>query len=186
MSAQKKGDEDPTYDRQLLLGGAKRNAVLELWEVKRYGIDSYGDADYVSIYGMRPADWYAKGVRLLGRTAVECTRDGLGDAIGKDIAAIAEVDCLAEQPAEQHRQGRNHHDRHQQQPGAPRARVRPAPDPEPEADDREEQRHPEAKRHGCAPTAIPIGVPAAPRCRGGSSGRPHMFRPASAGARRGA
>ena len=89
MSAQKKGDEDPTYDRQLLLGGAKRNAVLELWEVKRYGIDSYGDADYVSIYGMRPADWYAKGVRLLGRTAVECTRDGLGDAIGKDIAAIA-------------------------------------------------------------------------------------------------
>jgi hypothetical protein len=51
MSAQKKGDEDPTYDRQLLLGGAKRNAVLELWEVKRYGIDSYGDADYVSIYG---------------------------------------------------------------------------------------------------------------------------------------
>ena len=89
MSAQNTGDQGPTYDRQLLLGGAKRNAVLELWEVKRYGIDSYGDADYVSIYGMRPADWYAKGVRLLGRTAVECTRDGLGDAISKDIAAIA-------------------------------------------------------------------------------------------------
>ena len=33
-----------------------RNAVLELWEVHRYGTDSYGDADYVSIYGMRPAD----------------------------------------------------------------------------------------------------------------------------------
>jgi hypothetical protein len=77
------------YDRQLLLGGAKRNAVLELWEVRRYGTDSYGDADYVSVYGMRPADWHAKGVRLLGRTAVECTRDGLGDAIGKDVAAVA-------------------------------------------------------------------------------------------------
>jgi hypothetical protein len=89
MSAQNTGDQRPTYDRQLLLAGAKRNAVLELWEVERYGIDSYGDADYVSIYGMRPADWYAKGVRLLGRTAVECTRDGLGDAIGSDIAAIA-------------------------------------------------------------------------------------------------
>ncbi len=36
------------YDRDLLLGGAKRNAVLELWEVQRYGSDSYGDADYVS------------------------------------------------------------------------------------------------------------------------------------------
>ena len=77
------------YDRQLLLGGAKRNAVLELWEVQRYGTDSYGNADYVSLYGMRPSDWYAQGIRLLGRTAVECTRDELGDAIGKDIAAIA-------------------------------------------------------------------------------------------------
>ena len=75
------------YDRQLLLGAKKRNAVLELWEVQRYGTDSYGTADYVSIYGMRPADWYAKGVRLLGRTVVECTRDELGDAIGKDVAA---------------------------------------------------------------------------------------------------
>jgi hypothetical protein len=71
------------------LSGAKRNAVLELREVESYGIDSYDDADYVSVYGMRPADWYAKGVRLLGRTAVECTRDQLGDAIGKDVAAVA-------------------------------------------------------------------------------------------------
>ena len=78
----------PLYDRELLLLGAKRNVVLDLWEVQRYGSDSYGDTDYVSIYGMRPADWHAKGVRLLGRTAVECTRDRLGDAIGKDVAAI--------------------------------------------------------------------------------------------------
>jgi hypothetical protein len=79
----------PIYDRELLLGGGKRNAVLKLWEVQRYGSDSYGDADYVSLYGMRPADWYGKGVRILGRTAVECTRDRLGDAIAKDIAEIA-------------------------------------------------------------------------------------------------
>jgi hypothetical protein len=38
---------------------------------------------------MRPADWHAKGARLLGRTAVECTRDGLADVIGRDVAAIA-------------------------------------------------------------------------------------------------
>ena len=78
----------PIYDRQLLLGGAKRNAVLELWEVERYGIDSYNDADYVSVYGMRPAEWHLKGVRLMGRTAVECTRDVLGNAIGHDVAAV--------------------------------------------------------------------------------------------------
>src|SRR5262245_43079280 len=74
------------YDRQLLLSGAKRNAVLDLDEVKRYGLDSHGDPDYVTIYGLRPADWYAKGIRLLGRTAVECTRDELADAIGRDVA----------------------------------------------------------------------------------------------------
>src|SRR5215813_6938228 len=36
----------PRHDRQFLLMGAKRNAVLELHEVERYGIDSYGDADW--------------------------------------------------------------------------------------------------------------------------------------------
>jgi 16S rRNA G966 N2-methylase RsmD len=77
------------HDRQLLLTGAKRNAVLELWEVQRYGMDSYGDADYVSVYGLPPAEWYARGIRLLGRTAVECTRDVLGGAMAEDVAAIA-------------------------------------------------------------------------------------------------
>jgi len=77
------------YDRQLLLLGAKRNAVLELAEVQAYGRDSYDDADYVCIYGLRPAEWYAKGVRLLGRTAVECTRDVLADRIGRDVAVVA-------------------------------------------------------------------------------------------------
>jgi 16S rRNA G966 N2-methylase RsmD len=76
------------YDRPFLLTGAKRNAVLELWEVERYGIDSYGDAEWVSIYGLRPSEWYARGVRLLGRTVVECTRDRLADAIGREIAAL--------------------------------------------------------------------------------------------------
>src|SRR5215813_11129924 len=82
-------EQSPIYNRKLLLDGKKRNAVLDLWEVRRYGADSYGDVDYVSIYGMRPAAWYAKGVRLLGRTAVECTRDPLGEMIGKDVAAVS-------------------------------------------------------------------------------------------------
>ena len=76
------------YDRPFLLAGAKRNAMLELWEVERYGIDSYGDAEWVSIYGLRPSEWYARGVRLLGRTVVECTRDRVGDAIGRQVAAV--------------------------------------------------------------------------------------------------
>jgi 16S rRNA G966 N2-methylase RsmD len=66
-----------------------RNRVLELWEVERYGSDSRGDADYVSIYGLAPAAWHEMGIRVLGRTAVECTRDQLADAIGRDTASAA-------------------------------------------------------------------------------------------------
>jgi len=36
-----------SYDRQLLLHGAKRNEILALDEVHAYGRDSYADADYV-------------------------------------------------------------------------------------------------------------------------------------------
>lgn len=78
----------PVHDRALLLGD-KRNAVLALDEVHRYGRDSFDDPDYVALYGLRPADWYARGVRVLGRTAVECTRDRLADAIARDVADLA-------------------------------------------------------------------------------------------------
>jgi predicted RNA methylase len=77
------------YDRAFLLSASKRNDVLGLDEVLRYGSDSFGDADYVSLYGLAPADWYARGVRVLGRTAVECTRDVLAARIARDVAAVA-------------------------------------------------------------------------------------------------
>ena len=77
------------YDRALLLHGAKRSEVLTLAEVEQYGIDSFADPDYIKVYGMRPREWYQRGVRLLGRTAVECTRDELGERISRDIATVA-------------------------------------------------------------------------------------------------
>lgn len=80
-------------DRALLLHGALRNVELGLDDVRQYGSDSFGDPDYVSIYGLRPSEWYGRGIRLLGRTAVECTRDVLADAIGREIAG--EVGRLA-------------------------------------------------------------------------------------------
>ena len=77
------------YNRAFLLHGPKRHAVLSLAEIQQYGLDSFADADYISIYGMAPHEWYRHGVRLLGRTAVECTRDALGDRIGLDVASVA-------------------------------------------------------------------------------------------------
>jgi hypothetical protein len=48
------------YDRWFLLG-EKRDELLALWEVQQYGRDSFGDPDYVSIYGLKPHEWYARG-----------------------------------------------------------------------------------------------------------------------------
>jgi len=76
------------YNRRLLLG-EKRNVVLTLREVQQYGRDSFGDPDHVSIYGLQPHEWYARGVRILGRTAVEYTPDRLASLIGRDVAAVA-------------------------------------------------------------------------------------------------
>jgi hypothetical protein len=82
-------ESSPAYDRAFLLYGSKRNEVLSLAEIEQYGVESFADANYISIYGMRPREWYRDGVRLLGRTAVECTRDALSDRIGRDVASVA-------------------------------------------------------------------------------------------------
>ena len=71
-------DRARIYERAFLLSPEKRNQVMELWEVQKYGADSFSDSDYVCIYGMPPVEWYRRGIRLLARTTVECVRDSLG------------------------------------------------------------------------------------------------------------
>ena len=105
MASGDPGSGVPRYDRDYLLSSAKRNQLVELWEVEKFGRDSFGDPDAVALYGMKPADWYAKGVRVLARTVLEAVRDPLGDRIGRDVARIAAtappgsafgvVDCFA-------------------------------------------------------------------------------------------
>ena len=89
MSTPNSSRRTPIYDRRFLLSQQKRNDILALWEIRQYGRDSFGDPDYVCIYGLKPADWYARGIRMLARTAVECTRDRLADLVGRDTAAVA-------------------------------------------------------------------------------------------------
>lgn len=89
MNKRSSYESSAVYDRALLLHGSKRNQVLSLAEIEQYGLDSFADPDYISIYGMPPREWYRHGIRLLGRTAVECTRDLLGERIGRDVASVA-------------------------------------------------------------------------------------------------
>ena len=83
------GDDTPRYDRDFLLSPAKRNQIIELWEVEKFGRDSFGDPNAASLYGMTPAQWYARGVRILARTTLEAVRDPLGNRIGEDVARVA-------------------------------------------------------------------------------------------------
>ena len=73
------------FDRNFLLSLEKRNQLIELWEVEKYGRDCFGDPDHVRLYGMRPKEWYGRGVRILARTCLESVKDALGSKIGADI-----------------------------------------------------------------------------------------------------
>ena len=88
MTVQAADGQGRRYDRAFLLSPEKRNQVMELWEVQKFGADSFSDPDYVCIYGMPPTGWYGRGVRLLARTTVEAVRDKLGEMIGRDVASV--------------------------------------------------------------------------------------------------
>jgi hypothetical protein len=76
------------YDRDFLLSPEKRNQIVELWEVEKYGRDCFNDPHHVHLYGMSPNEWYGRGVRVLARTCLEAVKDPLGNKIGRDVAEI--------------------------------------------------------------------------------------------------
>ena len=77
------------YDRDFLLSPEKRNQIVELWEVEKYGRDCFNDPNHVHLYGMPPKEWYERGVRILARTCLEAVKDPLtvDDAGLRDISA---------------------------------------------------------------------------------------------------
>jgi hypothetical protein len=81
-------DANRKYDRDFLLSPEKRNQIVELWEVEKYGRDCFNDPNHVHLYGMPPKEWYGRGVRILARTCLEAVKDPLGNRIGADIAEI--------------------------------------------------------------------------------------------------
>jgi hypothetical protein len=83
-------DDMPKYDRDFLLSPGKRNSLVELWEVEKYGRDCFGDPDHVHLYGLPPKAWYERGVRILARTCLEAVKDPLGNRIGQDIAEVVQ------------------------------------------------------------------------------------------------
>jgi hypothetical protein len=88
VATQSSAHSDRKYDRDFLLSPEKKNQAVELWEVEKYGMDCFADIDHVHLYGMKPREWYERGVRILARTCLEAIKDPLGNKIGADIAEI--------------------------------------------------------------------------------------------------
>ena len=88
MSCTGDGAAERRFDRDFLLSQEKRNQVVELWEVEKYGLDCFGDPNHVHLYGMPPREWYQRGVRILARTCLEAVKDPLGNKIGSDLAEV--------------------------------------------------------------------------------------------------
>lgn len=75
--------------------GEKRSQVLTADELCDASRRLYGDPDHLRIYGMAPREFTARGVRLFGRTAVECTTDPHAVAIAQAVRDQAEELRLA-------------------------------------------------------------------------------------------
>lgn len=68
--------------------GPRRYDVLSLDDIVEAGRILIGDPDGLAYYGLPPAAWYARGIRLLGRTCVEATPDITAAPIGRTAHAL--------------------------------------------------------------------------------------------------
>jgi hypothetical protein len=86
MSIRRDRSQADRLREQLL--GPKRHDVLSLDEVLQAGRILFGDPQGMSFYGLPPVAWYARGVRLLGRTSVEATPDVTAQSIARTVRAL--------------------------------------------------------------------------------------------------
>lgn len=94
MKDKNTGDATADACREQLLG-EKRAKILTSDEICDASQRLYGDPDHLRIYGMTPRELGNRGVRLFGRTAVECTTDPHATAIARAVREQAEQLGLA-------------------------------------------------------------------------------------------
>jgi len=83
-------DRDRADPLRVELLGPKRYRVLSLEEVVEAGRVFFNDPQGLGLYGMPPSQWYAHGVRILGRTCVEATPDVTAAPIARTVAETIE------------------------------------------------------------------------------------------------
>ena len=68
--------------------GSRRYDVLGFDDVIEAGRIMFGDPEGLTFYGLKPTEWYARGIRLLGRTCVEATPDVTARPIARPVHAL--------------------------------------------------------------------------------------------------
>ncbi|NLU68356.1 class I SAM-dependent methyltransferase [Streptomyces sp. HNM0574] len=89
MTAPEQDYSDVIALREELLGPS-RTRELTAEEMREVGRVFYGSAAKMSLYGLSAAGMAAKGLRLLGRTAVECTVDPYAVPVAEAVARLTE------------------------------------------------------------------------------------------------
>lgn len=86
---------DPEREKWLY---ANRNKVLSLDELFEVGNSFYGDQNLLSLYNMPPKLMFERGIRILGRTAIECSIDSHAKEIAKNANKVRSIFSLTEDP----------------------------------------------------------------------------------------
>jgi hypothetical protein len=81
-------DRDRSDDLRAQLLGPRRYDVLSLDDIVEAGRVLFGAPDGLAFYGLPPSAWYARGIRLLGRTCVEATPDITARPIARTVQAL--------------------------------------------------------------------------------------------------
>jgi hypothetical protein len=86
-----KRDRTRSDELRAWLLGPGRHEVLGLDRVVEAGRVLTGDPQGMAFYGLPPATWYPRGIRLLGRTCVEATPDRTAVPIARTARAMLGV-----------------------------------------------------------------------------------------------
>jgi hypothetical protein len=87
-SMQIRRDRDRSDALRAELLGPRRYEVLSLGDIIEVGRVLTGDPNGMAFYGLAPSAWYARGIRLLGRTCVEATPDVTARPIARTVHAL--------------------------------------------------------------------------------------------------
>ncbi len=72
--------------RRRFLNAPWESKQLTLGDVRRAGWELAGNPNDLRLFGMVPLAWHCLGIRIRGRTAVELTRDGHAEFLGRSVA----------------------------------------------------------------------------------------------------